>query len=480
VKVGRLSSEPNGEEAESTFLSHDLTVRGETIGQLQVAQLPNVDEEAVELVAAVAEQLSTHLESLRLAERTERVLADTETQASRLATLNELSQALASAATLDEVYRVTAVRTPNIVPAERISLAILGGDGKYFEIRALHGDKGATKVGDVLSGDGTVLATAVQQNRVVVVNRSAETGMPGIESFMVAPLTAGGRTFGTLNAGSTQVDAFDSRDEILLLQIASLLASTLETRRLFTETIRRAEELAVISRMARTRADELTILNEMGQALTSLSDEKSVINIVQRHTSQLMPAEGFHVALYDEVHDEVFITVFAEGQEIVESGLRRRSGNGITEYVLNTRQPLLIKERVSDFVEEHGIDSIGQIAKSWLGVPMLAGEKAIGILAVQSFGEEGVYDEHDRDLLTAAANQAAIALENARLFAQVQERARRERILREITTRVKSSADVDSVMRTAAQEVGRALGRQTFIYLANSEQKETDHRDEDK
>ncbi len=480
VKVSRLTSEPESEEPESNLLSQDLTVRGEMIGKLQVAQGPNDDGDAAELVAAVAEQLSTHLESLRLADQTERVLADTETQASRLATLNELSQALTSAATLDEVYRVTAIRTPNIVPSERTSLAILGGDGKYFEILALHGDKGATKVGDVLSGDGTVLATALRQNRVVVVNRSVEVGMPGIESFMVAPLTAGGRTFGTLNVGSTQIDAFDSRDERLLLQIASLLASTLETRRLFTETVQRAEELAVISRMARSRADELTILNEMGQALTFLSDEKSVINIVQHHASQLMPAEGFHVALFDEVKDEVFITIYSEGQEIAESGLRRRSGNGITEYVLNTRQPLLIKERVSDFVEEHSIDSIDQIAKSWLGVPMFAGEKIIGILAVQSFSEESVYDEHDLDLLTAVATQTAIALENARLFAQVQERARRERILREITTRVKSSADVDTVMRTAALEVGRALGRQTFVYLGDNEQKEADDQDEDK
>lgn len=480
VKVGRLSGEPNGSEVENVVLSHDLSVRGETIGQLQIDQPPDADEATAELVAAVAEQLSTHLENLRLAERTERVLADTETQANRLAILNELSQALASAATLDEVYRVTAVKTPNIVPAERISLAILGDDSKYFEILALREDKGATKVGDVFSGDGTVLAMAVQQNRVVVVNRAAEAGMPGIESFMVAPLTAGGRTFGTFNAGSTKANAFDSRDESLLLQIASLLASTLETRRLFTETVQRAEELAVISRMARARADELTILNEMGQALTFLSDEKSIINIIQHHTAQLMPAEGLHVALYDGVHDEITITIFADGQEIAESGLRRRLGNGITEFVLNTREPLLIKDHVNEFVEEHSIESEGQFAKSWLGVPMLAGDRAIGILAVQSFSQEDVYDEHDRDLLTAVANQAAIALENARLFAQVEERARRERILREITARVKSSADVDSVLRTAAQEVGRALGRQTFVYLGDNKKKESDEREEDK
>jgi GAF domain-containing protein len=50
----------------------------------------------------------------------------------------------------------------------------------------------------------------------------------------------------------------------------------------------------------------------------------------------------------------------------------------------------------------------------------------------------------------------------------VEDRARRERILREITARVRGSADVDSVMRTAAQELGRALGRQTYVYLGEN------------
>ena len=49
------------------------------------------------------------------------------------------------------------------------------------------------------------------------------------------------------------------------------------------------------------------------------------------------------------------------------------------------------------------------------------------------------------------------------------DRGEQERLLREITARVRNSADVDSVMRTAAQEVGRALGRQTFIYLGDHE-----------
>jgi hypothetical protein len=85
----------------------------------------------------------------------------------RLAVLNELSQALASAATLDDIYKITAVKTNQIVPSTRISIAVLSSDNERFKIFALHGDKGVTKVGDVPSAKGSILTMAVEEKRVV-------------------------------------------------------------------------------------------------------------------------------------------------------------------------------------------------------------------------------------------------------------------------------------------------------------------------
>jgi GAF domain-containing protein len=275
---------------------------------------------------------------------------------------------------------------------------------------------------------------------------------------------------GTLNAGSNRRRAFVVRDEQLLLQAASLIASTLESRRLFVETQQRAEELAVISQMAQLRADELAVLNEMGQALTSLADRDTVINIAFVHASRLMRTEGFYAALYDSQSDKVTIHIVGEGEQPEAGSLERVGGQGITEYIIKTGRPLLIKDDVLARTQELGIEVHGRLPASWLGVPMISGQDILGVLAVQSFEEAGVYDEHHRDLLTAVASQVAIAIENARLFGQVQERAKREQILREITAQVRGKADVDTIMRTAAQEVGRALGRQSFVYLRDSDE----------
>jgi GAF domain-containing protein len=236
----------------------------------------------------------------------------------------------------------------------------------------------------------------------------------------------------------------------------------MESRRLFSETEKRAEELA--------------ILNEMGQALASQMDMNGVIESVYRHSARLIGSDSLYVALYDEAQDEVAIRVYGEGEEAEGTTLRRVAGKGITEHVIKSRQPLLMSEDVGSRVKELGIETHGRLAESWLGVPMMTGNQVSGIIAVQSFNKQLIFDEHHRDLLTAVASQAAIAIENARLFAQVQARARRERILQELTARVRGAADVDTIMRTAAQEVGQALGREAFVYISKES---TDQPEED-
>ncbi|HSG14913.1 MAG TPA: GAF domain-containing protein [Anaerolineae bacterium] len=451
-------------------LTRPLQVRGQDIGWLEVVRPAGADEATEELVDAVAAQLSTHLENLRLTEQRELALAEIEEQAGRLATLNRLSENLANAATLDEVYRIAAAQIGGIVPADRLSLAVRAEDGSTFEILALDPEAGAINIGRLESVAGTVVGMAFDENRVINVGQTRDGAAAGIGSFLVAPLAAGGQSFGTINAGSNQRHAFTIRDERLLLQAASLIAATLESRRLFAEIQQRAEELAVISQMAQLRADELAILNEMGQALTSLADVDTVINIVYEHTLRLVGTEGFYAALHDAQSNSVTIHIVDEEDGKATDSLGRVGVRAITEHIISSGQPLLIKDNMSEHIRELGIEALGPMPVSWLGVPMISGNEVIGVLAVQSFDQEGLYDEHHQELLTAVANQAAIAIENARLFDQVQARAKREQILREITAQVRGKADVDTIMRTAAQEVGRALGRQSFVYLREDDQ----------
>lgn len=131
---------------------------------------------------------------------------------------------------------------------------------------------------------------------------------------------------------------------------------------------------------------------------------------------------------------------------------------GADRHVIQSREPLLIEENVTARLEELGIASIGRTALSWLGVPMTIGSRVIGMIAAQSDTTPRLYSERHRDLLSAVANQAAIAIENARLFKETQARAEREQMLNTITARIRAGLTLEQVLDATVREVGQTLG----------------------
>jgi GAF domain-containing protein len=184
----------------------------------------------------------------------------------------------------------------------------------------------------------------------------------------------------------------------------------------------------------------------------------AVAESIHHYLSRLMEADNFYVALYDPQRDEIeFLLALEEGQR--RPWRSRQAGSGLTEYLLRTREPLLIKRDVYATVNGlEGVDHIGLEAQSWLGVPMIVGDQAVGVIALQSYTTPELYGEHDRDLLTAVASQAAVALQSARLFQEARARAEQERLVRTITDRVRRSVDREAIMRISLRELGEMLG----------------------
>ncbi|MDX1616403.1 MAG: GAF domain-containing protein [Candidatus Promineifilaceae bacterium] len=463
VKPLNEANDQDGTDPGDT-LRRSLSVRGQPVGQIELARDGHLDEETATLLESVADQLSTHLENLRLSEQRERALAETEEQAQRLAALNGLSQALAAAGTLDDTYETVAQRTAEIVPSERSSIAILNADGQTFTLHGLHGYAVDTRVGDRHPLKGSAVARAVESKEIVHVTKKQEDDRDNIRSFMVAPLQASGRVVGTLNVGHYRAHAFDERDERLLQQAASLLAATIVNRQLFDETEKRAQELALINRVARAVSQQLNL--------------DHLVETVYQQTAETMQADAFHIGLYDPDSETVTYPVMYESGRRVEQEPMPLLPESNTYRVITTGQPIMINldaEALAAYqAEQHGI-LIGAedeaIPASALFAPLTSGQRMLGVLSVQSY-RPNAFTQSDLDLLSGIANYVAVALENARLYQDARSRARRERILREVTERVRGTADVDSVMRTAAKELGRRLGRQAFVYIGDGDEEQ--------
>lgn len=178
--------------------------------------------------------------------------------------------------------------------------------------------------------------------------------------------------------------------------------------------------LAIARQRLERRVNELGSLQAVGQALSASLDLDTILAAIHTQVSRLMPARNFYVALYDPETDEVSFPLAIEDDEPVR-WRSRRAGSGLTEYILRTQSPLLIRENVGETLKKLGIEQIGQPAASWLGVPVMAGDDLLGVIAIQSYTTPKVYDVSHQEVLVTIATQAAVAIQNARLYTRTDE-----------------------------------------------------------
>jgi PAS domain S-box-containing protein len=155
-------------------------------------------------------------------------------------------------------------------------------------------------------------------------------------------------------------------------------------------------------------------VNSVGQALSSQLDLDGLIELVGERVRQTFEADIAYVALRDEGADEIqFAYYYEAGERRAEPPLAY--GEGLTSEILRSREPLLQNRRE----QLEGQETVGTPSLSYLGVPIVVGNKAIGAISVQSIEEEGRFGEADSRLLTTIAANVGVAIENARLFAEI-------------------------------------------------------------
>ena len=218
------------------------------------------------------------------------------------------------------------------------------------------------------------------------------------------------------------------------------------------------------------RRRELESISAVGQAIVNSLDMPELLQALREHVNALMDARNFYVALTDEDSDELaFPIVYENGQPVRYRS--RAVSNGLTEYVLRTRQPLLIASDMDKTIKQLGLDVIsGEQARCWLGVPIAIGERVLGVIAVQNPTHTHVYDLNDADLLRTIASQIAVAIENAQLHASSRRRATELAILNSVSTAVGSLLKLDQVMDAIVASVGPVVGCQkSAIFLVQDD-----------
>ncbi|MFH0777680.1 MAG: PAS domain S-box protein [Candidatus Eisenbacteria bacterium] len=181
-------------------------------------------------------------------------------------------------------------------------------------------------------------------------------------------------------------------------------------------------------RKLKRRADEMAALLEIDWAISRHITLKEVLSVIHAQVNRLMIAKNFYIALAEPVKDEVYFPIYLD-ELVQKESFSRKAGRGYTEYVIHVGQPVLLSKEVEDDMVKQGYAGVGPQALSWLGVPLSSRGKAIGMMAVQSYTQANLYGEDDVRILSAIADQAAIAIDNARMFERIRVSEERYRTL---------------------------------------------------
>lgn len=379
-----------------------LRARGQILGVLDVqsTQPAAFDEETVTILQLMADQVAVAIDNARLMARTE----------SQLRELNLLYaeqsaaawSALSSQRGQSYVYDRVDVHEADDVPSPALNEAQFQGK--------------------------TVALAEPEGNRNV----------------LAVPLKVRGQVIGALGIEESGDSGRWSSEEIALVEtVADQIAVALDGARLFTE--------------ANIRAEEMTILNEVARSLTGSLSVEEVAEHTYRGVSRLLQTSNFCLGLSDAARAEIRFAFATSESEDERQGTSIPADEGLPGYVVQNRKDVLIKDNVPHRLQALGLDPSSTDAVSWLGAPILAGDQVLGMMAVESHTPNQTFDEHDRDLLAAIANQTAIALQNVRLFSQTQRRVQQERQTYEITSQLRRSPDISTILQTAVSELGRAL-----------------------
>ena len=270
-----------------------------------------------------------------------------------------------------------------------------------------------------------------------------------------------GESIGELEVFDVESNSVEA--EALLASITAVLSAHIENLRLSEQT-----EIALSD--SEKRGADLDLINRVVSLATESLDLDYTLQAIADELGESLDYARVSISLIDILRNS--FTVMAEYVSgSVEQGMKGMTfsldGASFVSEVIRSQKPLMINNIASQgpatapamkMLQTMGIDGFAML-------PMVVGQVVIGTLSISSKTSEGALNENDMQLLQTMIRQIATAVQNARLFAETQQRARRDQILNEITARVYTAVDADSILQTAVKEINRQLGLETYVYL---------------
>lgn len=168
------------------------------------------------------------------------------------------------------------------------------------------------------------------------------------------------------------------------------------------------------------RLTELQILANFSQVTSAETNLNRLYQVLHNQVMDTMGSDiSFMVVTYDAVHSMIQIPYAYENTQYLAIP-PFPLGQGLTSYIIEKRSPLLLNKNAAHQAQELGAKVLGQAAKSWLGVPLVAGGEVIGALILQDIDHEERFNDNDLNLFMTLAPQIATSIRNAKLVDEME------------------------------------------------------------
>ncbi|HKE41330.1 MAG TPA: GAF domain-containing protein [Casimicrobiaceae bacterium] len=414
----------------------------------------------VRLLQTLANSMSVALENARLFDETQHLLKETEQRNAELAIINSVQQGLAAELNFQAIIDLVGDKIAEIFHAHTMAIALLDKATNriampyYLE----HGERfpvepfpfGQGLAGHVITTRAPLVIGENLQERAAQLGSKqvgdASTSEVG-QSYLGVPIIKGDEAHGVIALYSREVNAYSESDVRVLQTLANTMSVALENARLFDETQRLFKE-------SEQRAAELAIINSVQQGLAAELDFQAIVDLVGDKIAEISRTEDMSIALRDRQTGAVTMPYFLEhGRRFFIAPVAKAVG--FTAHVLKTAQPLMINRVLLQRGEALGSvligdENTGARSASYLGVPIPGSEGARGVIALYA-PKEDAFDEGDVRLLSTLGNALGVALENARLFDEMQRRSRETAALADVGRDISSTLDLSAVMDRIAR-----------------------------
>ena len=446
-----LGAKVDGQPAKS-WMGAPLVINDQAIGAIIVQDLTDANvftQNHLEYLTNLAAQVTKILFNARL-------LDEGRSQINKLQAAAEIARDISGALTLDELLR----RAVNLI-RERFdfyhaAIFLVDASNSNAIIREATGEAGIQMKRDghkLAVGSKSIVGFVTGQGEPLVVNDTTKDVthlpnplLPDTRAEAAIPLKIGERILGVLDVQSTNPYSFNPSDINILQTLADQLAIAVSNTELFAETQEHLSQHRLLHHITTSAASGTTL----DEALTSAVEGLQVT----------LGGDRVAILLSDEKRENLTVKAWVGYSESAIE-MTVPFGTGITGWVAAHRKPL----RINDITQDARYIQVSANTRSELALPLIFRNDILGVLNVES-EQVAAYSENDEEMLGTLAGSLAAIIANARLVEQIRKQAERERLLYEISSKIRRSTDMQTILSTTINELSRATGaRRTQISI---------------